>query len=303
MDVFASYIDHSELSSGDEEEDIVEEAATTHGGESEHKAASSADLELSVSVNLAPSVTPILGLGAFAPAESKEVMFNPRADTLYAPVQGPAGLPPGMKRDTINNTPTGHVEHTNINAFLFDQQYHTFHCYGFAADPTVGAPPRAMVGDAERLQAKAAHSVFDPRPSARQTRKEMKNKRQESGDPSSDSYLGPWAPPKEEEEQQQQQPRQLTPEEVAAYEAWKPISRKKKRQMERAAMLAEMGEGDEEPEEQEKKKKKKKKEKKNIETIFTEEDNAKINQPPLAVGPTRPPPQQSTDGDGDGGDD
>jgi len=94
-----------------------------------------------------------------------------------------------------------------------------------------------------------------------------------------------------------------TPEEVAAYEAWKPISRKKKRQMERAAMLAEMGEGDEEPEEQEKKKKKKKKEKKNIETIFTEEDNAKINQPPLAVGPTRPPPQQSTDGDGDGGDD
>jgi len=36
----------------------------------------------------------------------------------------------------------------------------------------------------------------------------MKNKRQESGDPSSDSYLGPWAPPKEEEEQQQQ-PRQL----------------------------------------------------------------------------------------------
>jgi hypothetical protein len=302
MDVFASYIDHSELSSGDEEEDIVEEAATTHGGESEHKAASSADLELSVSVNLAPSVTPILGLGAFAPAESKEVMFNPRADTLYAPVQGPAGLPPGMKRDTINNTPTGHVEHTNINAFLFDQQYHTFHCYGFAADPTVGAPPRAMVGDAERLQAKAAHSVFDPRPSARQTRKEMKNKRQESGDPSSDSYLGPWAPPKEEEEQQQQ-PRQLTPEEVAAYEAWKPISRKKKRQMERAAMLAEMGEGDEEPEEQEKKKKKKKKEKKNIETIFTEEDNAKINQPPLAVGPTRPPPQQSTDGDGDGGDD
>jgi len=117
-----------------------------------------------------PSSSLLQGLGAFAPAESKEVMFNPRADTLYAPVQGPAGLPPGMKRDTINNTPTGHVEHTNINAFLFDQQYHTFHCYGFAADPTVGAPPRAMVGDAERLQAKAAHSVFDPRPSARQTR-------------------------------------------------------------------------------------------------------------------------------------
>jgi pre-mRNA-processing factor 17 len=75
-----------------------------------------------------------------------------------------------VRRDTINNTPTGHVERTNLNTFLFDQQYHTFHSYGFAADPTVNAQPRAMIGDSERLQVKAATSVFDPSPSARQLR-------------------------------------------------------------------------------------------------------------------------------------
>jgi len=69
-------------------------------------------------------------MGAFAKAESREVAFNPRVDTLYAPVQGPATLPPGVRRDTVNNTPTGHVERTNMNDFLFDQQYHTFHSYG-----------------------------------------------------------------------------------------------------------------------------------------------------------------------------
>lgn len=110
------------------------------------------------------------GLGAFARADSKEVTFNPRVDTLYAPVQGPATLPPGVRRDTINNTPTGHVERTNLNTFLFDQQYHTFHCYGFAADPTVNAQTHSMIGSTERQQTKGATSVFDPSPSARQLR-------------------------------------------------------------------------------------------------------------------------------------
>lgn len=101
-------------------------------------------------------------MGAFAKAESKEVAYNPKAETLYAAVQGPAALPPGLFRNGVNNTPTGHVERTNLNHFLFDQQYHTFHSYGFAADPTISAHPQSFVGNAERMQTKGAATVYGP---------------------------------------------------------------------------------------------------------------------------------------------
>jgi len=294
-DVFASFVDDD----GDNLEVEGAEGREDRDNEQQGKGNSSSSLPaqapLALDINLAPSVTPILGMGAFAKAESREVAFNPRVDTLYAPVQGPATLPPGVRRDTVNNTPTGHVERTNMNDFLFDQQYHTFHSYGFAADPTINARRGTVVGNVERLQDKVASAtVFDSTSSSRLRKKQAKEKRKKGGDPGSDEYLGPWAPPVDEAA-----PEQLTSSEVAAYEAWKPISKKKRKQMERQAMVAEEGEGEDEdnqePAEKPKKEKKKKK-KKNIETVFEDEDA----RPPAQVGPAKPQAVSATTDEGEG---
>lgn len=71
------------------------------------------------------------------PANAKEVKYNLPYQDMAAPVMGPAhpfqkdGLAAGMR-----NHRAGHVESTHLHSFAFDEQYNTFHSYGFAAAPT-----------------------------------------------------------------------------------------------------------------------------------------------------------------------
>ena len=71
------------------------------------------------------------------------VVFNPTYEQLWAPIVGPAhpytkdGIAQGMRNHKL-----GFVEDTSIEPFIFDEQYYTFHKYGYALTPL---PPLAII--------------------------------------------------------------------------------------------------------------------------------------------------------------
>eukprot|EP00879_Flechtneria_rotunda_P002141 GHRR01002325.1.p1 GENE.GHRR01002325.1~~GHRR01002325.1.p1 ORF type:complete len:303 (+),score=127.78 GHRR01002325.1:221-1129(+) len=82
---------------------------------------------------------------------ARSVQYNLPYQDMAAPVVGPAhpfqqdGLAAGLK-----NHRAGHVEDTHLHSFAFDEQYNTYHSYGYAAAPTgqglIGATEQAAVG-------------------------------------------------------------------------------------------------------------------------------------------------------------
>ncbi|KAF2292733.1 hypothetical protein GH714_027713 [Hevea brasiliensis] len=68
------------------------------------------------------------------------VAFNPTYGQLWAPIYGPAhpyakdGIARGMRNHKL-----GFVEDAAIDSFVFDEQYNTFHEYGYAADLSASA--------------------------------------------------------------------------------------------------------------------------------------------------------------------
>lgn len=64
---------------------------------------------------------------------------------MYAPLQGPS-LP--YQSTLEKNCWTGYVEEHAMSTAVFDQQFHTYKSYGYAADPTTST----IVGDLDRYQ-------------------------------------------------------------------------------------------------------------------------------------------------------
>ncbi|PKU84117.1 Protein Mut11 [Dendrobium catenatum] len=100
------------------------------------------------------------------------VSFNPTYDQLWAPIYGPAhpyakdGIAQGMRNHKL-----GFVEDASIHSFLFDEQYNTFHKYGYAADPS----GLSYVGDLETLERNEALSVYNiPQQEQKRRRLELK---------------------------------------------------------------------------------------------------------------------------------
>uniref|UniRef100_A0A7C9AUQ5 Pre-mRNA-processing factor 17 n=1 Tax=Opuntia streptacantha TaxID=393608 RepID=A0A7C9AUQ5_OPUST len=140
------------------------------------------------------------------------VPYNPTYDQLWAPIYGPAhpyakdGIAQGLRNHKL-----GFVEDAAINSFVFDEQYNTFHRYGYAADPSASAA-NSYVGDVEALQKNNAVSVYNI-PQSEHKRRRIQNKEsetaenEEEGDeevenPASESWLlknkkSPWAGKKE----------------------------------------------------------------------------------------------------------
>lgn len=147
------------------------------------------------------------------------VAFNPTYDQLWAPVYGPAhpyakdGIAQGMRNHKL-----GFVENAAIDSFLFDEQYNTFHKYGYAADPSA-SEGNNYVGDLDALQKNNGISVYNI-PQHEQKRRKIEKKKEaaeeEHGDedvglsvdkseidnPASDAWLmknrkSPWAGKKE----------------------------------------------------------------------------------------------------------
>ncbi|GAB2220491.1 hypothetical protein Droror1_Dr00008145 [Drosera rotundifolia] len=109
------------------------------------------------------------------------VAFNPTYDQLWAPLHGPAhpyakdGIAQGMRNHKL-----GFVEDAAIESFVFDDQYNTFHKYGYAADPA----GREYVGDVEALERNDGVGVYDMRQSEQKRRRLEKKKErdEEEGD-------------------------------------------------------------------------------------------------------------------------
>ncbi|KAF6175865.1 hypothetical protein GIB67_003353 [Kingdonia uniflora] len=108
------------------------------------------------------------------------VSFNPTYDQLWAPIYGPAhpfakdGIAQGMRNHKL-----GFVENAAIDTFLFDEQYNTFHKYGYAADPS-GSSGVNYVGDMDALAKNDGISVYNI-PQSEQKRRKLEKKREEVG--------------------------------------------------------------------------------------------------------------------------
>ena len=80
---------------------------------------------------------------AQAPGVSaRSLRYNPTFDELYGGERSNAQA----VQDAIRNHTGGHVEDASVPSAVFEEQYHTFHARGAAADPSgrafAAAPPR-----------------------------------------------------------------------------------------------------------------------------------------------------------------
>jgi pre-mRNA-processing factor 17 len=90
-------------------------------------------------------------------ATARKTYYNLPVEQLHAPIVGPShpytkdGVAAGFK-----NHRSGYVEDAHLSDFHFDDQYNTFHSYGYAAAPQ-GA---TVVGDQESFEQRQGSTVF-----------------------------------------------------------------------------------------------------------------------------------------------
>ncbi|CAE7892821.1 Cdc40 [Symbiodinium microadriaticum] len=111
------------------------------------------DLALLPSVDAAPDVD-TLALGAVTEwaynTADKRILTNPTITALSKPLQGPLEEGRCSLEQDFNNHKMGRVEKAAMSKFAFDQQYLTFHNFGYAANPCKNIPEgEAMVVSTE----------------------------------------------------------------------------------------------------------------------------------------------------------
>lgn len=125
------------------------------------------------------------------------MVYNPKYEELYAPVQGPENPYLTTQQRAHRNTLSGFVEKAHISAFNFENQRRTFHTYGYALDPSVNSTEndgQSFVGDVQTAYDTNGKTVFEsPRP--------KKKRKQEKNDNPQDieGFSGPWAKYENEE--------------------------------------------------------------------------------------------------------
>ncbi|KMZ67816.1 Pre-mRNA splicing factor [Zostera marina] len=103
------------------------------------------------------------------------VPYNPTYDQLWAPINGPAhpyakdGVAQGLRNHKL-----GFVEDAFVQPFVFDEQYNTFHKYGYACDPS--GNPESHIGDLDILSRNNALSVYNI-PQQEQKRRKLERKK------------------------------------------------------------------------------------------------------------------------------
>lgn len=122
--------------------------------------------------------------------KSKEVMYNPRYEELFAPVQGPENPHLTEQQKAPRNMLSGYVEKAHISSFNFENQRRTFHTYGYALDPSVNGETsdgHSYVGDLQAAYDTEGKTVFES-PMPKKKRKQDKNDKPED----IEGFLGPW---------------------------------------------------------------------------------------------------------------
>ncbi|KAK4026056.1 pre-mRNA-processing factor 17 [Daphnia magna] len=177
--------------------------------------------KLIVPVTAAPDVLPNEELDPLRHVDpsSKELLYNPKAEELFAPTLGPdCPFKTGQQR-AHRNTVAGFVEPAHLSEFQFEAQRKTFTSFGYALDPTVGLAQNegsSYVGDIESAESSSGRTVFEnpnrPDPSRAGVKRKI-----EKNDDSADleGYKGPWAP--YENESRSAKPSEADKEELDAY--------------------------------------------------------------------------------------
>lgn len=148
---------------------------------------------------------------------SKELLYNPKAEELFAPTLGPECPFKSGQQKAHRNTLAGYVEPAHMSEFQFEAQRKTFtsfgklvkssilaaasYCWlcavGYALDPTVGLSTNegnSYVGDVESAESKAGRTVFE-NPNKPDPSKAVKRKLEKNDDSADvEGYKGPWAP-------------------------------------------------------------------------------------------------------------
>mmetsp|Transcript_27077 Transcript_27077/g.48257 ORF Transcript_27077/g.48257 Transcript_27077/m.48257 type:complete len:581 (-) Transcript_27077:109-1851(-) len=154
MDLLAQY-----SGSGDEDPDVDAEVMARIKGGAPLEVAPAVDTTAMTLVGDKP-VT-IASTIAYQDPNRKKVFHNPKYEEMYTPVAGPQhpfrkdGLARGLKNHT-----TGHVEDAHVDSTLFDEQYNTFHSFGYAVEPQTGT---SVVGNAEGFREHKGESVWTAR--------------------------------------------------------------------------------------------------------------------------------------------
>lgn len=122
--------------------------------------------------------------------KSKEILYNPRYEELYAPVLGPENPHLTEQQKAPRNMLSGYVEKAHISEFNFENQRRTFHTYGYALDPSVNGETsegHSFVGDLQTAYDTDGKTVFES-PMPKKKRKQDKNDKPED----IEGFLGPW---------------------------------------------------------------------------------------------------------------
>jgi len=182
---------------------------------------------------LAVSAAPLVkenvstAMSRFVGRDTKEVFHNPKAEEMWAPIQGPFNPNGttllGKEQGVVQNCVTGFVEPTEFNPQTFDNEYKTFMRFGYAHAPDTGE----LVGNQANIVRFQGRTMLSAVPiPLSEDQKQKRTKRKEiSGDVTKvDTYLGPWGSYLYEAPEE---PQVATPEQLAHAAA---IEAKKKRE-------------------------------------------------------------------------
>jgi pre-mRNA-processing factor 17 len=151
-------------------------------------------LQNKMQVCSAPAVVPTGAVESLRHIDSvtKEVLYNPKYEELYAPEVGPENPFQTRQQRALKNMLSGFVEQTHISDFQFENQRRTFNSYGYALDPTVGGAPEEsahFIGATEAAKEADGKTVFE----STKERPSDKRKRSKNDNPSDiEGFLGPW---------------------------------------------------------------------------------------------------------------
>lgn len=153
----------------------------------------------------------------------KELMYNPKYDELFNPIQGPDNPFLTNQERANKNMPTGFVENAHISHFNFENQRRTFHSYGYALDPSVDTD-QTYVGHLEAAYNTDGKTVFESNKEKAEKRKRFRNDKPDDVE----GFLGPWG--KFEDEKLVAQPSEQEKQEIEEMMAKK--QRRNKREVE-----------------------------------------------------------------------
>lgn len=89
---------------------------------------------------------------AISPSE-KRILTNPTVEAMYKPLKGPVEIGKQSIEQKYQNHKCGHVEKTNVGKFQFEEQYNTFHNFGYAANPARDTEGKDMLTSTEAAPA------------------------------------------------------------------------------------------------------------------------------------------------------